>query len=88
MPKKTHLSGSIGQFKLDLVEPKTTPRFLMMLNSVFSCILLNYRFRILYLFLKYSVSVGLALSPTIGFTRPIYSPKTDRVRITLPSMRL
>ncbi len=54
----------------------------------FSDIWLDYHFRILSRFLKYSVSNALDQLSIIGFTKQIYSPKMDSHRITLRLTKL
>ncbi|SEP00392.1 hypothetical protein SAMN05216388_102659, partial [Halorientalis persicus] len=56
--------------------------------SVFSYTWLDFRFRILFRFLRYSVSNAHDPPFITGFIRPIYSPKTDASRITLRLTRL
>jgi len=70
---------TIGQVNVEFVEREATLQFL---SSVFSYILLDYRFRILFLFLGYSVSSTLGRLVTTGFTRPTYSPKLAGALIT------
>jgi len=85
MLENGRLNGSLGQIKLDFVEREATPAFLMKLSISYICPASH--FRILFKYLRYSVSSVLDLRFITGFTRPVYSRSPTRTRITLRLMR-
>ncbi|QGA82040.1 Transposase [Halomicrobium sp. LC1Hm] len=85
MPENGRLIGNLDEIDLEFVEREATPRLLMKFS--FSCISLDYHFRILFLFLRYLVSKVLDPLFIIGFTRPSYSQNLADLRITLWSTR-
>ena len=86
MPENTRLSGSIDQIDLEFVEREATPRLLMKLGIQLH--LAGISLSNTVLFLKYLVSSEHVPPSIIGFTKPIYSPKMGRIRITLRLTRL
>ncbi|SDG35160.1 hypothetical protein SAMN05216218_1267 [Halorientalis regularis] len=85
MPKNTRLGGSIDRIDLEFVEREATPRLLMKFGiqlHLTGLSLSNTVWQLIYL-----ASSERDPPCIIGFTRQIYSPKLDAVRITLRSTR-
>lgn len=75
----------IGRIDLDFVEREATPELLMKLSIQLH--LAGYHFRILFRFLMYSVLIAHVQPFITGFTKPIYSQRRVRVRISSRLMR-
>ncbi len=86
MPESDRINSCLNEIELDFVKQEATPSLFMKLD--FSTILQSYYFRIQFLCSRYSVLNERVRPFTTGFTKPIYSPGMDEVRITLRSTRL
>jgi hypothetical protein len=85
MTENTRLSGSIGQIGLGLVEREATPRLLMTfrIQLHLAGLSLSNTVSILEIFGVKHVDQPFI----IGFTRPIYNPRSGGARNTLRLMR-
>jgi len=85
MPEIDSPDGTLAKIELDSVEREATPQLLVKLSIHLHVAGLSLSNTVSIL--KCSVSNGLARLFITGFTRPIYSPTTGEIRITLRSMK-